>query len=126
MQSDIIPCAPARKLLANHPTSEKVEEFVEKDCVPADAVFSAELGEGEKRWQTTPVVIENLKAKAKQLGLWNMFLPKSHFKQGAGYTNLEYGLMAELLGKSKVASEVSPDGCLWFWSIINDRCTGYQ
>lgn len=51
--------------------------------------------------------MEKLKAKAKQIGLWNMFLPKNHFKQGAGFTNLEYGLMAELLGKSKIASEVS-------------------
>ena len=34
-----------------------------------------------------------------------MFLPKNHFKEGAGFTNLEYGLMAEYLGKSGVASE---------------------
>lgn len=51
--------------------------------------------------------MESLKEKAKKLGLWNMFLPKNHFTQGAGFSNLEYGLMAELLGKSKVASEVS-------------------
>lgn len=51
--------------------------------------------------------MENLKEKAKKLGLWNMFLPKNHFKQGAGFTNLEYGLMAELLGKSKIASEAT-------------------
>lgn len=34
-----------------------------------------------------------------------MFLPKNHFKEGAGFSNLEYGLMAEILGKSRVASE---------------------
>lgn len=50
--------------------------------------------------------MEELKLKAKKLGLWNMFLSKTHFKEGAGFSNLEYGLMAELLGKSKVASEV--------------------
>lgn len=50
--------------------------------------------------------MEELKLKAKKLGLWNMFLPKNHFKQGAGFSNVEYGLMAELLGKSKIASEV--------------------
>ncbi|OQE40373.1 hypothetical protein PENCOP_c006G03835 [Penicillium coprophilum] len=88
-------------------TLDLVEEFVEKDCIPADAVFSAELGEGEQRWTTTPVVLEGLKEKAKKLGLWNMFLPKNHFSQGAGFSNLEYGLMAELLGKSKIASEAT-------------------
>lgn len=50
--------------------------------------------------------MEALKEKAKKLGLWNMFLPKNHFSQGAGFSNVEYGLMAELLGKSKIASEV--------------------
>ena len=51
--------------------------------------------------------MEELKAKARSLGLWNMFLPKNHFPQGAGFSNLEYGLMAEYLGKSKVASEAT-------------------
>lgn len=36
-----------------------------------------------------------------------MFLPKNHFKEGAGFSNLEYGLMAEYLGKSNVASEAT-------------------
>jgi acyl-CoA dehydrogenase len=34
-----------------------------------------------------------------------MFLPKGHYKESPGYTNLEYGLMAEWLGKSRLASE---------------------
>lgn len=51
-------------------------------------------------------MLEELKAKARKIGLWNMFLPKNHFSQGAGFSNLEYGLMAEYLGKSKLASEV--------------------
>ncbi|KAJ5851596.1 uncharacterized protein N7529_010981 [Penicillium soppii] len=88
-------------------TLDLVEEFVEKDCIPADSLFQAQLGEGEQRWKTTPAIMETLKEKAKKLGLWNMFLPKNHFTQGAGFSNLEYGLMAELLGKSKVASEAT-------------------
>ena len=36
--------------------------------------------------------IEDLKKRARELGLWNMFLPKNHFKEGAGFSNLEYGL----------------------------------
>jgi acyl-CoA dehydrogenase len=48
-----------------------------------------------------------LKEKAKKLGLWNMFLPKGHYKESPGFTNLEYGLIAEWLGKSRVASEAT-------------------
>ena len=83
----------------------KVENFVEKECIPSDLVFFSQLGEGEARWSTYPSVIDDLKARAKKLGLWNMFLPKNHFKEGAGFSNLEYGLMAEILGKSRTASE---------------------
>lgn len=52
-------------------------------------------------------MLEDLKVKAQKIGLWNMFLPKNHFSQGAGFSNVEYGLMAEYLGRSKLASEVS-------------------
>ncbi|KAI9760828.1 MAG: hypothetical protein M1835_000104 [Candelina submexicana] len=91
-------------------TIRTVERFVEEECIPADAVFAAQLGEGSKRWSTHPPIVDELKEKAKKLGLWNLFLPKNHFKEGAGFTNLEYGLMAEYLGKSRVASEVGFEG----------------
>jgi acyl-CoA dehydrogenase len=81
---------------------------VEEECIPADAVFQQQTGEGTvTRFDAHPQVIEDLKAKAKKLGLWNMFLPKNHFKEGAGFSNLEYGLMAEYLGKSGTASEAT-------------------
>ncbi|MCJ1388343.1 hypothetical protein MMC18_001189 [Xylographa bjoerkii] len=88
-------------------TLDLVEKFVEEECIPADQVFYSQLGEAEQRWSTYPSVIDDLKAKAKKLGLWNMFLPRNHFKEGAGFSNLEYGLMAEHLGKSRVASEAT-------------------
>ena len=78
---------------------------MEEECIPSDHVYFAQLGEGADRWSGYPSVIDDLKNRAKQLGLWNMFLPKNHFKQGAGFSNLEYGLMAEILGKSRSASE---------------------
>ena len=68
-------------------------------------MYFSQLGEGEKRWTSYPSVIDDLKVKAKKLGLWNMFLPKNYFREGAGFSNLEYGLMAECLGKSRSASE---------------------
>ena len=83
----------------------QVEKFVEEECIPADPVFAAQLGVGEQRWKACPPIMDELKAKARKLGLWNMFLPKNHFKEGAGFSNLEYGLMAEYLGRSRVASE---------------------
>jgi hypothetical protein len=59
----------------------------------------------QERFSSHPSIIEDLKKRARELGLWNMFLPKAHFKEGAGFSNLEYGLMAEYLGKSRTASE---------------------
>lgn len=82
-----------------------VEKFVEEECIPADVLYHSQLGEGEKRWASYPPVMDELKAKAKKLGLWNLFLPRNHFTQGAGFSNLEYGLMAEYMGKSRTASE---------------------
>lgn len=79
---------------------------MEEECIPADTVFYSQLGEDESRWSTYPSVIDDLKEKAKRLGLWNLFLPKNHFTEGAGFSNLEYGLMAEYLGRSRTASEV--------------------
>ena len=68
-------------------------------------MLEALLGEGDARWECHPPIIEELKFRARGLGLWNMFLPKGHYKESPGFTNLEYGLMAEWLGKSRVASE---------------------
>jgi len=58
-----------------------------------------------QRFGVYPPVIDDLKAKAKKLGLWNIFLSKTHYTEGAGLTNLEYGLVAMILGKSGLASE---------------------
>lgn len=100
-------------------TLDIVERFVEEECIPADAVFNQQLKEaGEAashnivgRFDAHPQIIEDLKKRAQELGLWNMFLPKNHFKEGAGFSNLEYGIMAEYLGKSVVASEVRFSAC---------------
>lgn len=86
-------------------TIDIVAKFVEEECIPADPVLEAQIGQGDQRWQSHPPIIEDLKAKARKLGLWNMFLPKGHYAESPGWTNLEYGLMAEWLGRSRSASE---------------------
>ncbi|ETS79884.1 hypothetical protein PFICI_07413 [Pestalotiopsis fici W106-1] len=86
-------------------TLDIVAKFVEEECIPSDPVLEAQIGEGAKRWDHHPAIVDDLKEKAKKLGLWNMFFPKGHYKESPGFTNLEYGLMAEWLGKSRVASE---------------------
>jgi acyl-CoA dehydrogenase len=84
-----------------------VERFVEQECIPADPVFEAALGQTtQERFSAHPLILEDLKRRARALGLWNLFLPGNHFHGvGADFTNLEYALMAELLGKSIIASE---------------------
>ncbi|CAM1508112.1 Fc.00g049600.m01.CDS01 [Cosmosporella sp. VM-42] len=86
-------------------TIDIVAKFVQEECIPADPVAEAQIGEDDNRWETHPHIIEDLKNKARALGLWNMFLPKGHYKESPGWTNLEYALMAEWLGRCKVASE---------------------
>lgn len=52
-----------------------------------------------------PPVLEELKAKARSLGLWNLFLGQE-YPEGAGLTNLEYSLIAEVTGRCpKLAPE---------------------
>ncbi|KAL1900205.1 hypothetical protein Sste5346_002515 [Sporothrix stenoceras] len=86
-------------------TLDIVAKFVQEECIPADAVFDAQVGVGDARWEGHPHIIEELKEKAQKLGLWNLFLPKAHYKESPGFSNLEYGLMAEWMGRSRTASE---------------------
>lgn len=107
-------------------TLDIVEKFVNEECLPADPVYASQLGEGAQRWGGHPSVIDALKEKAKKLGLWNMFLAKGHYKEGAGFSNLEYGLIAEQLGKSSTASEVCYQPHLIYqeWTLM--CLTGHQ
>src|SRR5437867_1304522 len=58
---------------------------------------------GRQNWQVPPIM-EELKAKARERALWNLFLPES--ERGAGLTNLEYAPLCEIMGRSPIAPEV--------------------
>ncbi|CAI5756182.1 unnamed protein product [Candida verbasci] len=88
-------------------TIQKTREFVENYCLPADKIYLEQISlDPSKRWSTIPPIIETLKTKAKELGLWNLFLSK-HYTEGPQFTNLEYGLMARYLGRSLTAPEAT-------------------
>jgi len=88
----------------------RVSAFMADHVAPAQDRYKAELAEGPTRWRVLPV-IEELKAKAKSEGLWNLFLPPSaHHDQGdyhgAGLSNLDYAPCAEAMGRIPWASEI--------------------
>ena len=66
---------------------EQLADFMNKHVYPNEKVFHDQLTSGPTRWQVPPIM-EELKAKARERGLWNLFLPES--ERGAGLTNLEY------------------------------------
>jgi acyl-CoA dehydrogenase len=81
----------------------RVKDFIEKECVPVEYTFHEQIQVGENRWKSYPPIMNELKDKAKTLGLWNLFLPESEF--GAGLTNYEYAHLAEAMGTCHIASE---------------------
>ena len=53
---------------------QKTKDFVNDYCLPADQIYFEQLSDiPSERWKSVPPVIETLKKKAKELGLWNMF-----------------------------------------------------
>jgi|TARA_B110000483_G_scaffold243633_1_gene334679 acyl-CoA dehydrogenase len=84
---------------------EKIRKFVSEEVEPVEDEYHDEISVGD-RWTHTPrqnEIMQNLKEKAKELGLWNFFLPES--QGGAGISNLEYAHLAEIMGRSRLASE---------------------
>jgi acyl-CoA dehydrogenase len=81
---------------------ERLNAFVEQHIYPNEARYAAEINAGD-RWQPI-ALIDELKAKARAAGLWNLFLPESH--AGAGLTNLEYAPLCEIMGRVMWSAEV--------------------
>ena len=84
----------------------QVSKFKDEHIWPAEEVYASQMDafrEEGNPWRVPPI-LEELKSKAKEQGLWNFFLPES--QNGFGLSNLEYAPLAEILGKVGFASEV--------------------
>jgi acyl-CoA dehydrogenase len=79
----------------------RLQAFLDEHIYPNEQRFHDEIE--ENRWLPTKIV-EELKPKARDAGLWNLFLPES--QHGAGLTNLEYAPLCEIMGRSHMAPEV--------------------
>ncbi|MEC8740464.1 MAG: acyl-CoA dehydrogenase family protein [Pseudomonadota bacterium] len=83
----------------------KILDFVENKVEPVEGEYHEQVGVGD-RWSHTPrqdEILNGLKDTARDMGLWNFFLPES--QGGAGISNLEYAHLAEIMGRSRLASE---------------------
>src|SRR3954466_4814058 len=81
----------------------KLSAFMDAHVYPNEQRFHDEVESNKDRWTPTTVV-EELKAKARAAGLWNLFLPQS--SRGAGLTNVEYAPLCEIMGRVHWAPEV--------------------
>jgi acyl-CoA dehydrogenase len=81
---------------------ERLKAFMDEHVYPAEPVYERQLAEsGDPHHQ--PRVMEEIKTRAREAGLWNMFLPDAD--HGAGLSNSDYAPLAEILGRSHIASE---------------------
>lgn len=82
---------------------EQLQEFMAAHAYPNEKVYYDQLATQDDRWRVPPI-IDELKAKAREAGLWNLFLPNA--EHGAGLTNLEYAPLCEIMGRSSYAPEI--------------------
>ncbi|MEO0963386.1 MAG: acyl-CoA dehydrogenase family protein, partial [Pseudomonadota bacterium] len=84
----------------------RLEAFMDEHIYPNEDTYNAQMqafrDEGNP-WQV-PQILEDLKPKAREAGLWNLFLP--HSDLGGGTNNLEYAPLCEIMGRVGWASEV--------------------
>jgi acyl-CoA dehydrogenase len=81
---------------------ERLTAFMEEKVYPAEAVYEEQIrAAGDPHHH--PAVMEELKDEARSRGLWNLFHP--HEEWGPGLRNVEYAPLAEIMGRSSIASE---------------------
>jgi acyl-CoA dehydrogenase len=85
-----------------HDFRHRLLAFMDECVYPAEPVWAAQVQAGTTPHVHAPV-LEELKAEARRRGLWNLFLPDQ--EQGAGLSNCEYAPLAEIMGRTRIASE---------------------
>jgi acyl-CoA dehydrogenase len=81
---------------------ERLLAFMDERVYPAERVYHEQIASSGDPHHHPPVM-EELKAQARERGLWNLFHPSADW--GAGLTNGEYAPLAEIMGRSHIASE---------------------
>ncbi|WP_111497521.1 acyl-CoA dehydrogenase family protein [Marinobacter bohaiensis] len=81
----------------------RVKAFIRDEIQPIEATYYADMASLDNRWVELPIVAE-LKARAREQGLWNLFLPDEEY--GCGLTNADYAMIAEETGRSFIAPEI--------------------
>jgi acyl-CoA dehydrogenase len=82
---------------------EQVLRFMDEEIYPNEGTFVEQMEASDDPHAEPPIMLE-LRAKAKEIGLWNLFLPDPEW--GPGLTNLEYTPLCEITGRSPIASRV--------------------
>ncbi|USI79214.1 acyl-CoA dehydrogenase family protein [Sphingopyxis sp. USTB-05] len=83
----------------------QIEAFMDEHIYPNEQAYYDFVHDQDNRWQEWPGM-EALKAKAREQGLWNLFLPHEYGELSPGLTNLEYAPLAEIFGRVPWSSQV--------------------
>src|SRR4051794_14938095 len=84
---------------------ERIEAFMDEHCYPVEAEAMRAIDEEVKPGVPYPQILVEIRAQAKEQGLWNLFLADSEF--GAGLANWEYGILCEQMGRSPVVAPMA-------------------
>jgi acyl-CoA dehydrogenase len=81
--------------------------FFDAHIYPNEQRYAEELARAEDRFATLPLM-EELKAKAREAGLWNLFVPPylAEFVDHEGFSNVDYAPLAEMMGRVLWSPEV--------------------
>jgi acyl-CoA dehydrogenase len=81
---------------------DKLGRFMDEHVYPAEPVYDEQIAAADNPHEQ-PQIMRELQARARELGLWNLFM--THDGLGAGLTNLEYAPLAEMVGRSIIGNE---------------------